>query len=117
MKMKSILAMLIIVAVLSVPSFAASTHTVALTCSESTTAVTGFNFYRGTATGGPYTLIGNSATCSFTDSSTALVDNAIFFYVATALNGTAESGFSNEVKATIPITVPPVPTGLTGTAK
>lgn len=97
--------------------FAASTHTVALTCSESTTVVTGFNFYRGTTTGGPYTLAGTSPTCSFTDSSSVLVDGASFFYVATALNVTTESVNSNQANVVIPVTIPPAPTGLSGVAK
>lgn len=114
---KHILALLIITALLAVPSFAASTHTVALTCQESTTTVTGFNFYRGTTTGGPYTLAGTSPTCSFTDSASVLVDGASFFYVATALNVTTESVNSNQANVVIPVTIPPAPTGLSGVAK
>lgn len=108
----------LLVLILSAAScFAASTHTVALTCQESTTQVTGFNFYRGTVSGGPYTLAGTSATCAFTDASTVLVDGATFFYVATALNITAESVNSNQANVVIPVTIPPTPTGLTGVAK
>lgn len=103
--------------VLTASAFAATSHTVALTCQESTTSVTGFNFYRSTTSGGPYSLVGNSPTCSFTDNSSVLVDNSNWFYVATALNVTAESVNSNEAKAVIPITIPPAPTGLTGSAK
>lgn len=114
---KYTLAVLIIMAALSISSFAATSHTVALTCQESTTSVTGFNFFRSNTAGGPYAQIGTSATCSFTDNSSVLVDNSNWFYVATALNGTAESVNSNEAKAVIPVTIPPAPTGLSGVAK
>lgn len=103
--------------VLTASAFAATSHTVALTCQESTTSVTGFNFFRSNTAGGPYAQIGTSATCSFTDNATVLVDNSTWFYVATALNGTAESVNSNEAKAVIPVTIPPAPTGLSGVAK
>lgn len=108
------LSKLALVLFLSPLAFAA--HTTSLTWNESQ-SVTGFNVYRGTTPGGPYTNIGNATVLSFVDSSSALTDGSVFYYVVTALNNGAESGYSNEVKVSVPYVAPPAPTGLTGTAK
>jgi hypothetical protein len=65
--------------------------------------VVGYNVYRGSVSGGPYSKI-NSAL----DASTAYTDNAVtagqtYYYVATAVDGGGgESGYSNQAKAVIP---------------
>jgi ASPM-SPD-2-Hydin domain-containing protein len=83
---------------------AASSHSVSLNWIASTSGtVVGYNVYRGTTTGGPYSKI-NSAL----ESSTNYVDASVlagktYFYVVTAVNGSgSQSGFSNQVKAIIP---------------
>jgi len=81
---------------------AAPQHSVSLSWSASTSTVTGYNVYRGTSSGGPYTVIdsGSSATSS--------TDNAVqagqtYFYVVTAVDAQGnESVYSNQAKATIP---------------
>jgi hypothetical protein len=82
----------------------ASAHSVSLAWNPSSSgAVVGYNVYRGTITGGPYTKI-NSAL----ESSTAFGDANVaagktYFYVVTGVDGGGtESGFSNQVKAIIP---------------
>lgn len=91
-------------------------HKVDLTCNASTsTGVTGYNFYRGTAAGGPYTVLNTSpvTACAFTDSSPEVqVEGAKFFYVATAISPGGESLKSNETNATIPFSQPATPTAL-----
>jgi hypothetical protein len=79
-------------------------HSVTLNWTASTSNnVTGYNVYRGTSSGGPYTQI-NSAL----DTTTTYVDNTVqggqtYFYVVTAVNSNnQESAYSNEVKAVIP---------------
>jgi fibronectin type 3 domain-containing protein len=65
--------------------------------------VTGYNVYRGSSTGGPYSKINSvlDATTSYTDSTVAA--GSTYFYVTTAVDGTGvESGHSNEVKAVVP---------------
>jgi Abnormal spindle-like microcephaly-assoc'd, ASPM-SPD-2-Hydin len=96
--------------VLSVPlsgtGLAALAHSVDVAWDASTTAsLQGYNVYRGTVSGGPYTKI--SATLSpttllFTD--TTPVSGKTYFYVVTAVNtaGT-ESTASLEVAVTIPV--------------
>jgi hypothetical protein len=81
-----------------------STHTVALSWSPSTSTVSGYNLYRGTQTGGPYSTKLNSsliAGTSFTDS--GLVSGTTYYYVSTAVDSNnVESAYSNEASAAIP---------------
>ena len=82
--------------------------------------VTGYNAYRGTQAGGPYTKIntalipqpGSGITPSFTD---AGAPNQQVFYVVRAVNPAGESANSNEATAK-PLQVPSAPTGLTASS-
>jgi len=77
-------------------------HTVSLTWKASTTSVSGYNVYRSSTTGGPYTRI-NSTTVSgtaFTDSKVQA--GQTYFYVTTAVNNNVESGYSNQAQAVVP---------------
>ncbi|HEV2732572.1 MAG TPA: choice-of-anchor D domain-containing protein [Terriglobales bacterium] len=77
-------------------------HSVDLTWNSSTSAI-GYNVYRGTASGGPYSMINSSL-----DASTAFTDNNVtagetYYYVVTAVDGQSnESVYSNQTTATIP---------------
>jgi fibronectin type 3 domain-containing protein len=74
---------------------------------------TGYNVKRGSASGGPYSIVGaNVSGTTFTD--TSLINSAGYFYVVTALKGVAESANSSEVSTT-PVGAPPVPAGLQAT--
>ena len=77
-------------------------HTVDLSWSASTNAV-GYNIYRGTVSGGPYTMINTSldGTTAYTDST--VVSGQTYYYVATAVDASSnESGYSNQATAVIP---------------
>jgi hypothetical protein len=77
-------------------------HTVDLTWNASSGAV-GYNIYRGTVSGGPYTMINSSldSTTTYTDST--VVSGQTYYYVATAVNSESEeSGYSNQATAVIP---------------
>ena len=77
-------------------------HTVDLSWTASSDAV-GYNIYRGTTSGGPYTMINSSldSTTAFTDST--VVSGSTYYYVATAVNSSSqESGYSNQATAVIP---------------
>ena len=79
-------------------------HSVALNWTASTSSnIAGYNIYRGTTSGGPYTLlsaVGN--VTSFTD--TTVVSGQTYYYVATALDSSGdESAYSAEASAVIPI--------------
>lgn len=78
-------------------------HSVDLSWNPSTSAVVGYNVYRGDRSGGPYTRINSELNVgtTFTDNSVAL--GATYYYVATAVDANGlESGYSNEATAKIP---------------
>jgi hypothetical protein len=81
---------------------AAPQHSVALNWNPSTSSVVGYNVYRGTTTGGPYSRITSmNADTSFTDS--AVQAGQTYFYVTTAVDGSGkESAHSNQTQAAIP---------------
>ena len=81
---------------------AATQHTVDLTWNTSSGAV-GYNIYRGSVSGGPYTMINSSldGTTAYTDST--VVSGQTYYYVTTAVDGNSnESGYSNQATAVIP---------------
>lgn len=87
----------------TVTSAPAPKHSVSLTWSESSSGISGYNVYRGTASGGPYSKInsGLALTSSFTDNSVAA--GTTYFYVATAVSGSGtESKYSNPITVTVP---------------
>jgi len=78
-------------------------HTVSLSWSENDSTVTGYNVYRGTAPGGPYSQInsGLESSTSYTDST--VVSGQTYYYVTTAVDESGEqSGNSNEATAVVP---------------
>jgi Abnormal spindle-like microcephaly-assoc'd, ASPM-SPD-2-Hydin/Immunoglobulin domain/Immunoglobulin I-set domain len=79
-------------------------HTATLNWTASTSTVIGYNVYRGTVSGGPYTLVNPSivAGTQYVDS-TALAGQT-YYYVATAVaSGNVESSYSNQVVGSVPI--------------
>ncbi len=91
---------------------------VSLTCTPPTAGITAasFDFYRSTTSGGSYTLLGNSSTCSYLD--TTVSYSTTYYYVATALDSSGDqSGYSNEAPTTVGSNpVPNAPTSLSVTA-
>jgi hypothetical protein len=82
---------------------AASTYSVALNWAAGTSTATGFNIYRGTTSGGPYSKLNSSTltTTSYTDSSVTV--GKTYYYVATEQNSEGqESSYSNQVTLSIP---------------
>ena len=78
-------------------------HSVALTWVASTSTVSGYHVYRGTQSGGPYTLISSGLVSVLTYTDSTVQAGATYFYVVTAVDsGGNESAFSNEVQAVIP---------------
>jgi hypothetical protein len=79
-------------------------HSASLTWTASTSGgLAGYNIYRATFAGGPYTKVNASLVngTSFTDNSVQA--GYTYYYVATAVNtGGAESTYSNQASATIP---------------
>jgi hypothetical protein len=79
-------------------------HSVDLTWTASTSSgVAGYNIYRGTTTGGPYSIVDSApvAADDFTDSTVQSAQT--YFYVVRAIDGSGtESANSAEVQAIIP---------------
>lgn len=96
--------------VLSIPlagtGLTPQTHSVDITWDASTSAtLQGYNVYRGTVSGGPYSKISqtlSTSTLLFTDATP--VSGKQYFYVVTAVDTSgAESAASSQVAVTIPV--------------
>jgi hypothetical protein len=78
-------------------------HSVTLTWTASTSTVAGYNVYRGTTSGGPYTKISSSLITTLAYTDTTVQSGTTYFYVATSVDSSGdESVNSNEVSAPIP---------------
>jgi HYDIN/CFA65/VesB-like, Ig-like domain/Abnormal spindle-like microcephaly-assoc'd, ASPM-SPD-2-Hydin len=79
-------------------------HSVALTWNPSTSSnVVGYNLYRGSVPGGPYTKLNSALDPGTSDTDTAVQSGQTYYYVVTAVDSSGtESLFSNQVQATIP---------------
>lgn len=80
-----------------------ASHSVTLSWTASTSTVAGYRVYRGTSSGGPYTIQTPSpiGAASFTDATVA--SGNIYFYVTTAVDANSvESDLSNEAQVTVP---------------
>jgi Abnormal spindle-like microcephaly-assoc'd, ASPM-SPD-2-Hydin len=78
-------------------------HTVDLSWNASTsTSISGYNVYRGTVSGGPYSKI-NSALTSMSYSDSTVQSGQTYYYVTTAVDSAGvESSYSSGVQAVIP---------------
>jgi cellulose 1,4-beta-cellobiosidase len=73
-----------------------------------------YNVKRGTASGGPYTIVASLSSTSFTD--IGLTNGTTYYYVVTAVNSAGESGNSSEVNATPQAVSTAPPTALSANA-
>jgi hypothetical protein len=78
-------------------------HSATLAWDASTSTVSGYNIYRGTVSGGPYTKINASLAAILTYTDSTVQSGTTYFYVTTAVDSSGdESVFSNGASATIP---------------
>ena len=78
-------------------------HSSTLSWTASTSVVTGYNVYRGTISGGPYTQLNTSLASMVSYIDPTVLAGQTYFYIVTAVDSSGiESLFSNEVSATIP---------------
>ena len=78
-------------------------HTVGLTWADSSSGASGFNVYRSSTSGGPYTRINSALLPSTTFTDSSVQAGQTYFYVTTAVNSSnAESGYSNQAQALVP---------------
>jgi hypothetical protein len=81
-----------------------SSHSVALSWSASTSSnITGYNVYRSTTSGGPYTVVNGALVTGTTFTDGSVVAGQTYYYVTTAVDsGSNQSGYSNQAVAAIP---------------
>ncbi len=78
-------------------------HSVALSWTASTsTGVTGYNVFRATVSGGPYTQLNTSEITGTTYTDTTVEAGETYYYVATAVTSTDDSAYSNQATAVVP---------------
>jgi hypothetical protein len=78
-------------------------YSVALSWAAGTTSITGYNIYRGTSSGGPYSKLNSSLLTSTSYSDTSVTAGTTYYYVATEQNSSGqESTYSNQVTLAIP---------------
>jgi HYDIN/CFA65/VesB-like, Ig-like domain/Abnormal spindle-like microcephaly-assoc'd, ASPM-SPD-2-Hydin len=83
---------------------ATTSYSVLLSWSASASSgVTGYNVYRGTTSGGPYSKVDSSPVSGLTYTDTTVTAGVEYYYVVTSLSsGGSESGDSTQVSASIP---------------
>jgi hypothetical protein len=75
----------------------------ALSWTASTSTVMGYNVYRGTTSGGPYTKLNPNVDSDTSYSDTSVQAGLIYYYVVTSLDSSGvESAYSNQASVTIP---------------
>jgi hypothetical protein len=80
-----------------------STHSVALSWNPSTSQVIGYNVYRGTGSGGPYSRVNQSVDANPTYTDSSVQSGLTYYYVVTAVDSQdVESAHSNQAAAVIP---------------
>ena len=78
-------------------------HSVDLSWNASTSQVSGYNIYRGSQSGGPYTKLNSTLISALTFTDTTVQSGTTYFYVSTAVDANSvESAYSNEATAVIP---------------
>jgi len=81
-----------------------SAHSVSLSWTASVSSnVSGYNLYRGTTAGGPFTKVNSTLIVATSYQDTTVQAGQAYYYVATAVDGNAlESAYSNQAPAVIP---------------
>ncbi|MCX6634436.1 MAG: fibronectin type III domain-containing protein [Acidobacteria bacterium] len=80
-----------------------NSHSVSLSWVASTSPVAGYNVYRGTASGGPYTKLNSSLATGTSYVDTTVLAGQTYYYVVTAVDASNNSSvYSNEAQAVVP---------------
>ncbi len=78
-------------------------HTVGLAWADSSSSVSGFNVYRSSTSGGPYTRINSTLLPGTTFTDINVQAGQTYFYVTTAVSSSnVESGYSNQAQTVVP---------------
>jgi hypothetical protein len=80
-----------------------SSYSVGLNWTASVSTVSGYNLYRGTTNGGPYTKLNSSLITSLSYTDNTVSSGETYYYVSTSVNSSGvESSYSNQATALIP---------------
>jgi hypothetical protein len=78
-------------------------HSVSLSWNDTGTQIAGYNVYRSTVSGGPYSIINSALVVPTNYTDTSVVYGTTYFYAVTAVGTSGvESAFSNQTTATVP---------------
>ncbi len=81
----------------------AVSHSVTLTWTASTSTVSGYNVYRSTVSGGPYTKLTSTPVAATTYVDASVQATMTYYYVVTSVDSSGvESAYSSEAAATVP---------------
>lgn len=70
---------------------------------STSSGVDGYNVYRGTVSGGPYTRLNSTLNTTMSTTDTTVQAGQTYYYVTTAVNSAGtESAYSNQVQAAVP---------------
>lgn len=79
------------------------THSVALSWTPSASQVVGYNIYRGTENGGPYSRLNSSPESGTAYTDSTVLSGTTYYYVATSVDSNnVESTYSNQATAQVP---------------
>jgi fibronectin type 3 domain-containing protein len=82
----------------------ATAHSATLSWTASVSTVAGYNPYRSTVSGGPYTKLTAAPVTALTYVDTVVVSGTTYFYVVTAVTSSGvESVYSAQVSGTVPV--------------
>jgi len=82
---------------------ATTTHSATLSWTASTSSVVGYNVYRATQSGGPYTMINTALQAGTSYADLSVQAGSTYYYVVTAVNSSGtESVNSSQVTAVVP---------------
>jgi hypothetical protein len=80
-----------------------TTHSVSLSWNDTGAQIAGYNVYRSTVSGGPYSKINSALVVPTNYSDTSVVSGTTYFYAVTAVGTSGiESALSNQTTATVP---------------
>jgi len=70
---------------------------------SSSSSIAGYNVYRGTTSGGPYTILNSALVAGTTYTDNTVAAGATYYYVSAAVNDSnVQSAYSTQAPATVP---------------
>jgi fibronectin type 3 domain-containing protein len=78
-------------------------HSVTVDLTPNSSNVSGYNIYRSSISNGPYTKLNSQLLLSTTYTDSTVIAGQTYYYVGTSVDSSGnETGYSNQVSATIP---------------